>query len=481
MAKKDLTPKSQDMSRWYTDVIQKAKMADYSPVRGCMIFRPLGYGVWEHIQKAFDPMLKELGIENAYFPLFIPMSFLKKEKEHVEGFSPELAVVTIGGGEKLEEELVVRPTSETIMYDMYSKWVQSYRDLPILINQWNNVVRWEKRTHFFLRTTEFLWQEAHTAHATHEEAWKMVLSGLNAYQKLAHEWLAVPVITGLKSESEKFAGGLATTAIEAMMPDGKGLQAGTSHDLGQNFSNKDAFNIAFQDEKGETAYAWQVSFGLSTRMIGAIIMLHGDDDGLVLPPKIAPTQVVILPVDQSDEVLVHAKEIATELKNNDIRVKLVNDSEHSLGWRLNDAELQGTPLTIVIGKKEVAEKTYTVSIRRSKEKVTLTGEGLGKSISGLLEKIHTEMFETAKRKQDELLTETESYEEFKTIMETKRGFIKAYWCEDAKCEAAIKEETKATTRCLPFIDAEGSVLEENGVCIKCGKPATHRWLFAQAY
>jgi prolyl-tRNA synthetase len=294
MAKKQLTPKSEDMSKWYTQVIQQAQLADYSPVKGCMIIRPNGYGIWENIHDVLNPLLKNLGVKNAYFPLFIPMSFLSREADHVEGFAPELAIVTHGGGEELEEKLVVRPTSETIMYEMYSKWIQSHRDLPLSLNQWNNVVRWEKRTYFFLRTTEFLWQEAHTAHATHEEEFRMVLDGLEAYRTLVEDTLAIPVFKGRKSEDEKFAGADVTTTIEAMMPDGKALQAGTSHDLGQNFSKKEAFNIAFQNAEGKTDYVWQTSYGLSTRIIGALIMTHGDDDGLVLPPKIAPVQVMVI-------------------------------------------------------------------------------------------------------------------------------------------------------------------------------------------
>jgi prolyl-tRNA synthetase len=481
MAKQQLTPKTEDMSKWYTQVIQQAKLADYSPVKGSMVIRPNGYSIWESIQKKLDGLFKELDIQNAYFPIFIPISFLKKEAKHVEGFAPELAVVTHAGGEKLEEELVVRPTSETIMYDMYSKWVQSYRDLPILINQWNNVVRWEKRTYFFLRTTEFLWQEAHTAHATHEEEWNMVLEGLESYRKVAEELLAIPVIKGRKSDSERFAGAVVTTTIEAIMPDGKALQAGTSHDLGQNFSKKEAFNISFLNEKSETEYAWQTSFGLSTRIIGALVMVHGDNDGLVLPPRAASVQVSIIPVDDSLEIMEMADTVYKKLKAAGVRVKKLGNTEHRLGWRLNESEIQGIPVALVIGKKEVADKAVTAKIRHNHEEKMLALDSMGEMINELLEEIQMSMLMKAKKNQEELTSTTESYEEFKKIMSEKRGFIKAFWCEDEMCEKQIKDETKATTRCLPFTDEKGSVLEESGVCIKCGKPATHRWLFAQAY
>lgn len=469
------------MSKWYTQVIQQAKLADYSPVKGCMVIRPNGYGIWEIIQENLDGLFKDMGIENAYFPMFIPISFLKKEAKHVEGFAPELAVVTHAGGEKLEEELVVRPTSETIMYDMYSKWVQSYRDLPLLINQWNNVVRWEKRTYFFLRTTEFLWQEAHTAHATHDEEWKMVLQGLNSYKKIAEDLLAIPVVCGKKSDAERFAGAVVTTTIEAMMPDGKALQAGTSHDLGQNFSKKEAFNIAFLNEKGETEYAWQTSFGLSTRIIGALIMVHGDDDGLVLPPKVSPTQISLVPVEGAPEIMELTEKVYANLKSMGVRVKKLDRVEHRLGWRLNESELQGIPVSLVIGKKEVESNVVTAKIRYNHEEKTIEFNQLEKQIPELLNHVQRAMFEKAQKNLNELSTTVDSYEEFKKIMLEKRGFISAFWCEDAACEKQIKNETKASTRCLPFIDERGSVKEESGVCIKCGKDATHRWLFAHAY
>jgi prolyl-tRNA synthetase len=482
MAKKQLTPKSQDMSKWYTQTIQQAKLADYSPVKGCMVMRPHGYGIWEHIQKNLDPLIKKLGVENSYFPLFIPLSFLSREAQHVEGFAPELAIVTHAGGEELEEKLVVRPTSETIMYEMYSKWVQSHRDLPLALNQWNNVVRWEKRTYFFLRTTEFLWQEAHTAHSTHQEEFAMVLGGLEAYRTLVEDYLAIPVVKGRKSESEKFAGADLTTTIEAMMPDGKALQAGTSHDLGQNFSKKEAFNIAFQDESGQTQYAWQTSFGLSTRTIGALIMTHGDDDGLVLPPKIAPVQVMIVAaVNENDRVKENCALLLDKLEAVGVRAKTDLRDGYSLGWKLNDTEIQGIPLTVVVGEKEIDSAQLTIKFRHSGEKRTVAWDAFEESIKTFIEEVQNDLFQKATQRRDELTHEVSTYQEFKDIMAGDRGFIKAFWCEQAECEKAIKDETKASTRCLPFTDNQGSVKEESGNCIKCGQPATHRWLFAQAY
>lgn len=482
MAKKFLTPKSEDMSKWYTQVIQQAKLADYSPVKGCMVIRPNGYSIWERIQDSLDPLLKDLGVQNAYFPLFIPLSFLSREAQHVEGFAPELAIVTHGGGEELQEKLVVRPTSETIMYEMYSKWIQSHRDLPLSLNQWNNVVRWEKRTYFFLRTTEFLWQEAHTAHATHQEALDMVLQGLESYRQVVEDVMAVPVIKGRKSSAEKFAGADMTTTIEALMPDGKALQAGTSHDLGQNFSKKEAFNIAFQNEAGQTDYAWQTSYGLSTRTIGGLIMTHGDDDGLVLPPKLAPIQVMIVPaVNDNEKVVEFAQSLAAKLKASQIRVHVDLRSGYSMGWKLNEAELQGVPISVAVGEKEMQAAELSAKIRFSGQKETIKLDEFEAKIPELLEKIQKEMFTVAKKRMQEQTFEVDSYDKFKEIMSSTRGFLKAFWCEDTGCEKQIKEETKASTRCLPFIDNKGNVKEEQGTCIKCGQPATHRWLFAQAY
>lgn len=480
--KKNVVRKSDNLSEWYTDVILNSRLADYSPVKGCMVMRPSGYGIWENIHKYLDLLLKDLGIENAYFPLFIPISYLQREAHHVEGFSPELAVVTHGGGEKLTEELAVRPTSETIMYDMYHKWVSSYRDLPILLNQWNNVVRWEKRTYFFLRTTEFLWQEAHTAHTSSKEEVTMVYSALETYRKFVEEYLAIPVIKGLKSESEKFAGAEFTTTIEAMMPDGKSLQSGTSHSLAQNFSKKDAFDISFSDENGQTSYAYQTSFGLSTRIIGALIMVHGDDNGLVLPPKIAPTQIMLIPVENTETILELCKSIASKFTKNGISVKTMKDEAHTLGWKLHECELQGIPLYIVVGKKEIETGNLVVKVRHDMSNFIVKNiNEIEKVIEDKLDDIQNKMFNKAVALRDAKLRNANNYSEFKHIMETDRGYIKAFWCENADCEKQIKEETKATTRCLPFIDNNGSVVSEEGICVRCGKKANHKWLFAQAY
>jgi prolyl-tRNA synthetase len=472
--KKGVTKKSENMSDWYVDVITKSEMADYSPVRGCIVYRPLSYAVWENIQKFLDTKLKEMGCENCYFPLFIPESFLKKEASHVEGFSPELAVVTIGGGEELEEKLAVRPTSETIMYAMYSKWIQSHRDLPVKLNQWNNVVRWEKRTYFFLRGAEFLWQEAHTAHATHEECWTQVIDGLNAYAQTYEELLAIPCVKGLKSQSEKFAGADNTTTVEIMAPDGKAIQAATSHDLGQNFAR--AFDITFQNKDGKTDYVHQTSFGYSTRSLGALVMIHGDDQGLVMPPKAAPTQVVIIPIGDNADILRAAENLKLELENNGVRVKLDIRQEYSLGFKRNEHELKGVPIRIELGQKELENGIATLEVRYNGEKQQIALTKVPEEVPMLMEKIQKAMYDKAKQMQQDLTSTVETYEEFKHIMNTKRGFIRAFWCEDADCEAKIKEETKASTRCLPLDSTE-----EHGKCVHCGADAKYRWLFAQAY
>ncbi len=473
--KQQIISKSENMSEWYTDVIQRTHLADYSPVRGSMVIMPYGYAIWEGIQRALDAKLKKLGVQNAYFPLFIPMSLLEREADHVEGFAPELAIVTHGGGKELEEPLAVRPTSETIMYEMYSKWIQSYRDLPMSMNQWNNVVRWEKRTYFFLRTMEFLWQEAHTVHATHEEAQKMVLDGLNAYAEVAEEVLAIPVIKGVKSDSERFAGAFQTTTIEAMMPDGKALQSGTSHDLGQNFSK--AFNISFQDEAGENQFAWQTSFGLSTRIIGALIMTHGDDQGLVFPPKIAPIQVLIVPVRSDDyRVVEFSQSLASRLQARGIRAEVDAREKLSLGYRINDAELRGIPLRIEIGPRELDSAELQLAIRHLQEKRKLEVAHIEDGVEKLLEWIQDDMFDRAKKKLEENTYDVATFEEFKEVMDTKKGFIRAYWDEDPETEKKIKELTKATTRCVP-LDEE----ESEGVDFFTGRPAKRRWLWAQAY
>lgn len=476
-SKKQIRAKSEDMSSWYTDVILRSDMADYSPVRGSMVLKPYGYAIWERIKEELDQRLKKLGCENAYFPLFIPMSLLEKEKAHVEGFSPELAVVTHGGGQELEEPLAVRPTSETIMYEMYSKWVQSYRDLPMKMNQWNNVVRWEKRTQFFLRSMEFLWQEAHTAHATHEEAQQMVLDAINVYEEIAQDILGIPVVKGVKSESEKFAGAFQTVTIEALMPDGKALQSGTSHDLGQNFSH--SFDIKFQDEKSENQYVWQTSFGLSTRIIGGLIMTHGDDDGLVLPPNVAPVQVVVIPVRTDDYRLIEfANMIKSRLEKQGLRVKVDDREKLSFGYRINDAEIQGVPLRFEIGPKELNQAELLIAVRHLKEKRKISLENLEEGAQKLLDWIQDDLFQKAQQRVAKMTTEVDSWKEFEQVMSSKetRGFIRAYWDETPETEAKIKELTKATTRCVPLTEKEGE-----GLDVYSQQPAKRRWLFAQAY
>lgn len=472
--KRGITPKSQDISAWYTDVVVQSGMADYSPVRGCIVYRPLSYAIWERVQHSMDAKFAPMGIENSYFPLFIPESFLKKEAQHVEGFAPELAVVTIGGGEELAEKLVVRPTSETIMYAMYAKWIHSHRDLPLKLNQWNNVVRWEKRTFPFLRGMEYLWQEAHTAHATHEDAWLQVLDALDAYAEVYEDLLAVPVIKGIKSEKEKFAGATKTTTLEVMMPDGKALQAATSHDLGQNFSK--AFEIQFQNEQGKSEFVWQTSFGYSTRSLGALIMVHGDDAGLSLPPNAAPTQVLFAIVGESEELNETAARKKAALAAVGVRVGIDARTHVSLGYKRNDSELKGIPLRLELGRKELEKGSVIAVIRHSGEKRELDLSTLETTVPALLEDIQKKMFEKAVVQRDAQISTAHSYSEFQEIMATKRGFIRAFWNEDPAVEAKVKEETKASTRCLP-LDAK----EEQGTCIFTGKPAKHQWLFAQAY
>ena len=410
--------------------------------------------------------------------MFIPESLLRKEAEHVEGFSPELAVVTIGGGEELTEKLVIRPTSETIMYEMYSKWVHSWRDLPILINQWNNVVRWEKRTYLFLRTSEFLWQEGHTVHESEPEAVKIVLSALEWYRQVYEDYYAIPVLLGTKSNAEKFAGAKRTYSLEALMPDGKALQGATSHNLGQNFSK--VFNIQFQNRTGGMDFGWQTSWGLSTRSLGGLFLVHGDDNGIILPPNIAPTQVVIMPIVnkevQEKLLLAYCGEIKEALDNGGVRSKLDKRVEPSIGRRFDEWEVKGIPVRFEVGKKELDDRTVTIVRRDTGEKITVKREEMLTTTEKLLKEIQKSLFVKAKTFLDENTRDAGDYEEFKKIMGSTRGFIRAFWCEEASCETKIKEETKTTTRCLP-LDAK----EENGVCIHCGKSAHHRWLFAQAY
>lgn len=474
---KNLTKKSQDLSEWYNRIVLEAELADYGPAKGTMIFRPYGYAIWELVQKALDAEIKAMGVDNAYFPLFIPESLLKKEKKHVEGFSPELAVVTIGGGAELKEKLVVRPTSETIMYDAYSKWISSWRDLPVKINQWNNVVRWEKRTYLFLRTAEFLWQEGHTAHAIHDEAREMMKNAMNAYAKIYREYFAMPGYVGKKSEAEKFAGADVTLTYEALMPEGKALQSCTSHDLGQNFSK--AFDIKFQDQDGSTQFVWQTSWGLSTRSIGGLIMMHGDDRGLRLPPRLAPIQSIILPVRPDDQSIIkYCVKLENKLSQVGVRVKIDGRIDQSLGFRINKWEVKGVPIRIEVGEKEINEGKVTLIRRDNGEEVQVGEDVLAHEVKHLLGSIQDNMYVEAQNFLVENTREAKDLKEFENIMRKERGFIKAYWCEEASCEAKIKETTKSSTRCLTE-EEENNPSE--GSCVGCGKPAIHRWLFAQAY
>ena len=471
-----ITPRSQDYSRWYTEVVQRAELADYAPVKGCMVIRPYGYALWENIKEALDRRFKATGHVNAYFPLFIPMSFIEKEAEHVAGFSPELAVVTHGGGKKLEEPLVVRPTSETVIGHMYAKWVRSWRDLPILINQWCNVVRWEKRPRLFLRTTEFLWQEGHTAHATAEEALAETLRMLDIYADFAENDAAIPVIKGRKSESEKFAGAVTSYTIEAMMGNRWALQAGTSHFLGQNFAR--AFDIKYLDQNNELQYCWTTSWGVSTRMVGAIIMVHGDDQGLILPPRLAPIQVVIVPIwksaEERERVLAAAEEVRARLGG--LRCELDAREEYTPGWKFNYWETKGVPLRVEIGPRDVAEGQVVLARRDTGQKLAVPQQGLVERVSELLDEIQRNLFRRAKKFLDDNSYHLDDYEEFKRIIGGDGGFIYTHWCGSADCEARIKEETKATIRCLP-LDQPGT----KGRCIYCGKEADQIALFARAY
>ena len=472
MAKNQLHSFQTELSEWYNDVILKAELADYAPVKGCMVIRPYGYALWEGIQNYMNTLIKEHGVQNAYFPLFIPMHFLNKEKEHVEGFAPELAIVTHGGGEKLPEELAVRPTSETIMYEMYSKWVKSWRDLPLLINQWCNVVRWEKRTYMFLRTSEFLWQEGHCAHLTHQESLDTVIWAMNLYQQTYHQLLGLYGVAGYKSNTEKFAGAGKSLTFEMLMPNGKSLQSCTSHDLGQNFSK--SFNWTVQDQNGQNVYPWQNSWGLSTRSIGGLIMAHGDDNGLKLPPNIAPIQVVIVPIPGHQDALELAKTIKDSLSL--FRVKLDTSDTETAGFKFNKWELKGVPLRIEIGSRDVASSSVVIYRRDTGEKMTVAVAEVANTIQTLLANIQSNLYESHKKFTLDHTFLVDTYDQFKEIMNTSRGFLSAHWCEDADCEAQIKADTKATTRCLP-LDAK----EEQGTCVHCGKPSSHRWLFGLSY
>ncbi len=475
----DLVDQEDNFSQWYNQVVRKAELADYAPVRGCMIIRPYGYAIWENLQRLLDARFKETGAENAYFPLLIPRSFLEKEAEHVEGFAPELAWVTRGGGEELEEPLAIRPTSETIIGQSFAKWIQSYRDLPMLLNQWNNVMRWEKRTTLFLRTSEFLWQEGHTAHRTLEEAEERTRMMLEVYRSFAEEDAAIPVIAGRKSENEKFAGALRTYSIEALMGDGKALQSGTSHNLGHNFAK--GFDVQFLDADGQRKYCATTSWGMSTRMIGGIIMVHGDKNGLMMPPHLAPYQVVIVPIwrkDQEKETVGGLVTRVEKMLKGKVRVK-VDWSENTPGWKYNEWEMRGVPVRVEIGPRDVQNNSVMLVRRDSRAKESAPVEGLETRLPELLEEVQHAMYERALEFRRAHTYETESYDEFKEIIASeKRGFVRVKWAEDSAAELAVKEETKATLRVIPFDQPEGGV---QGNCIYTGKPATCEAIFARAY
>jgi len=469
-----ITSPKKDFSQWYSDVILKAELASYAPVRGCMVIRPYGWALWENMKSALDRMIKESGVKNAYFPLFIPLSFLQKEKEHVEGFSPQLAIVTRGGGKKLAEPLVVRPTSETIIYRMYADWIQSYRDLPLRLNQWANVVRWELRTYLFLRTMEFLWQEGHTAHATHKEAKDQAKEALFIYRDFYRHYLAIDPFIGEKSETERFAGALTTLGVEALVRDGRFIQAATSHDLGQNFSK--AFGIKFQDKDKKLRYVWQTSWGLSTRALGTLIMAHGDDKGLILPPKVAPIQVVIVPIPgelKKEKLKRYIEKTASLLK--DVRIEVDWREGLTPGYKFNDWELKGVPIRLEIGDQEVKEETVTLVSRLNQdEKLKIKRERL--KLKGVLDRFQTELLARYRRFVGENSHSAGSWKEFREIIKKKRGAVSAFWCGDPKCEAAIKAETKATTRVLPLRSKKKS-----GHCVYCRKKADSLWIWGRGY
>ncbi|HXU20725.1 MAG TPA: proline--tRNA ligase [Verrucomicrobiae bacterium] len=475
-----LTTRAEDYSEWYNQVVLRAELADYAPVRGCMIVRPYGWALWENITAQLDRRFKATGHVNAAFPLLIPRSFIEKEKSHVAGFSPELAVVTHGGGEELEEPLVIRPTSETIIGHAYAKWIQSYRDLPVLINQWNSVVRWELRTRLFLRTLEFYWQEGHTAHATAEEAEAETRQMLDVYTDFAVNEAAIPVIPGRKSAAERFAGAEQTYSIEAMMGDGKALQSGTSHNLGQNFAK--AFEIRYLDKGGVLQHCWTTSWGLSTRFVGAIIMVHGDDQGLILPPRLAPHQIVIVPICKTDEergsVMENAQRLKRELVDAGIRVKMDEREGMSPGFKFNDWEMRGVPLRLELGPKDVA-KGSVVLARRDRPgregKAFVPQQGLAAAVAGTLEEIQKALYDRALEFRKANTAEPTDYGEFKKAVE--KGFAFSWWCGSSECEEKIKEETKATMRCMPLDQAAGG----GGKCVYCGKAAGEKAIFARAY
>ena len=485
---KKLTTRAEDFSAWYNEVVLRAELADYSPVRGCMVIRPNGYGIWERMQRALDDMFKATGHRNAYFPLFIPESFMRKEAEHVEGFAPETAVVTHGGGKKLEEPLIVRPTSETIIYSMFAKWVQSYRDLPLLINQWANVVRWEMRTRLFLRTTEFLWQEGHTAHATHDEAQEETRRMLGVYRAFMEEWMAMPVITGQKTKAEQFAGALRTYSCEAMMQDNKALQAGTSHNLGQNFAK--AFDLTFQTETGGSDFAWNTSWGVSTRMVGGLVMTHGDDVGLRVPPWLAPIELVVVPIYRKDEerarVLEAAQRVAGTLaarparETGRLRVHVDVRDGMKPGAKYFDWELRGVPLRMELGPRDLDANQCVLVRRDTRQKRPVSLDSLGDEVEALLETIQRDMRASALARRDEnTVRGSIGYNRFRELMDGDGAFVFAGWCGDPACEASVKDETKATIRCLP--DDEFRSVEAPTRCLRCGRPATTEALWAKSY
>ncbi|MFE4569302.1 proline--tRNA ligase [Paenibacillus chitinolyticus] len=474
---REITPQGEDFSQWYIDVIKKADLMSYSPVRGCMVFKPDGYEIWENIQRELDKRFKETGHRNAYFPLFIPESFFQKEKEHVEGFNPELPWVTEAGGEKLEERLAIRPTSETMIGHMYAEWINSYRDLPLLINQWANVVRWEKRTLPFLRTTEFLWQEGHTAHEDEEDARRETMQMLEIYRDFAENFLAMPVIIGQKTPSEKFAGAVDTFSIEAMMKDGKAVQAGTSHYLGTNFAV--AFDIKYLNRENQHQFVHTTSWGVSTRLIGATIMAHGDDRGLALPPKVAPTQVIMIPIGPPktrEQVVARTDELFAELKQAGVRVRVDDRADLSPGWKFNEYEMRGVPIRVELGPRDMENGQIVLVSRVTGEKKIVQQVNFVQEVQQLLEEIHQEMFNRAKQHLEEHLITVDTLDEFKQYLETNRGFALAGWCGSEACEAQVKEEAGATSRNIPF-----SPRESKETCLVCGDKAKHTVVFGKSY
>jgi prolyl-tRNA synthetase len=489
---KEITSRKEDYAQWYNDLILKGALADYSAVKGCMVIKPYGFALWEEMRDTLDQMFKDTGHENAYFPLFIPKSFLSREAAHVEGFAKECAVVThyrlknnpdgtgiiVDPEAKLEEELIVRPTSETIIWNTYKTWIQSYRDLPLLINQWANVVRWEMRTRLFLRTTEFLWQEGHTAHATSEEAVAEAKQMLDVYADFAENYMAVPVVRGVKTANERFAGAIDTYCIEALMQDGKALQAGTSHFLGQNFAK--AFDVKFSDKQNKLDYVWATSWGVSTRLVGALVMAHSDDEGLVLPPRLAPVQVVIIPIfkgdERKDELETKGKAIAAALKKSGIRVKFDSNDNNRPGWKFAEYEKKGVPVRMAIGLRDLDNKTVEIARRDTREKISYAEEGIVQQIEKLLTEIHNGMYSKALAFRDSNIRLADSWDQFVQMLDEKGGFISAHWDGQPETEEAIKEKTKATIRCIPLNN-----VQENGICILTGKPSRERVLFARAY